>query len=185
MVRIVVLADGKEIATREVTFIPRYNCRRAVALVDIPAGAVISSDNVKMETVLSNSAEPVGWNPPYGLIAKRRIAANSVICSHMVGPAKPQILLRRNQTVVIRIERPGLSVAGILGVTTQADSRCRRAAVETRGGVPHGGSRRRWCGGVLTSTGATRGGTGPIRGEAARVDPLPAVVRKSRLRIHR
>jgi flagella basal body P-ring formation protein FlgA len=108
-----VLVDGKQIGTREVTFLLKYNCRRAVALVDIPAGAAISPENVKIEKAPSNYPERANWSPPYGLIAKRRIAANSVIHSYMIGPAESQVLLKRNQSVVVRIDRPGLLVTAV------------------------------------------------------------------------
>jgi len=117
-VRIVVFADGKQIGAREVTFLLEFVCRRAVALVDIPARAVISADNVKIDKTVSNYPEPAHWSPPYGLIAKRHIAAGSVIGSHMVGSATPQVLVKRNQTVVIRIDSPGILVTAI-GKATQ------------------------------------------------------------------
>jgi len=112
-VRIGVLADGKEIGVREVTFRLKYDCRRAVSLVDIPAGVSISPANVKIEKTLSAYPEPANWNPPYGLVARRRIPANTAIRSYMVGPANPAVIVKRNQTVVIRIERPGLLITAI------------------------------------------------------------------------
>ncbi|MHC4460054.1 MAG: flagellar basal body P-ring formation chaperone FlgA [Planctomycetota bacterium] len=112
-VQIAVLADGKEIDVREVTFRLRYNCRRVVALVDIPAGMVISAKNVKIEKSMSNYPEPSDWRPPYGLVARRKLRANTVIRSDMIGPVKPAVIVGRNQTVVIRIERPGLLVTAI------------------------------------------------------------------------
>ena len=119
-VQIIAVADGKQIGTRQVTFLLRYNRRRVVALVDIPAGEAVNPENVKIEKSISNYPEPAGWSPPYGLIAKRRITANSVIHPHMIGPVKPQVLLKRNQTVVIRIERPGLLVTAIGEVMKEA-----------------------------------------------------------------
>lgn len=112
-VQIVVLADVEQVGTREVTFRLKYNCRRAVALVDIPAGAAIRTENVKIEKTPSNYPEPANWSPPYGLVARRRISANTVIYSHMLGPGKPQVLLRRRQRVVIRIEKPGFLVTAV------------------------------------------------------------------------
>ena len=130
-VRITVLADGEEIGMREVTFRLKYNCRKVVTLVDLPAGAVISPDNVKIEKTLSNYPEPANWsgfssygvpgnasqnggsNPPYGLITKRRLPANTVIRPAMVGLREPAVIVRRNRSVVIRLERPGLLVTAI------------------------------------------------------------------------
>jgi flagella basal body P-ring formation protein FlgA len=112
-VQIIVLAGGKQIGTRDVTFLLKYNCRRAVALVDIPRGTSIGPENVRIEKALMDRAEPVNWSAPYGLIARRRIAAGTVIHSQMVGPVEPPVLLKRNQTVVIRVERPGLLVTAV------------------------------------------------------------------------
>jgi len=112
-VQIAVLADGKEIVVREVIFRLKYNRRRVVTLVEIGAGTVISPENVKIEKTLSNHPEPANWKPPYGLIARRRIAANTVIRPDMAGPRESAVIVRRNQNVVIRIERPGLSVTAI------------------------------------------------------------------------
>ncbi len=95
-IEIAMLSGGKKIGVREVTFRLKYNCHRVVTLVDIPTGAVISPENVKIEKTQSNYPEPADWRPPYGLIAKRQLPAKTV--------------LRRNQNVVIRIQKPGLLV---------------------------------------------------------------------------
>jgi len=126
-VRIVVFSDGKEIGVREVTFSLKYNCHRLVTKVDIPQGAVISPENVKIEKAISNSPDFANWTKalfrsasqnevptvPYGLIAKRRLKANTVIGPNMVGPAKPWVLLKRNQNVVIKVDRLGLFITAL------------------------------------------------------------------------
>jgi flagella basal body P-ring formation protein FlgA len=112
-VQIAVMQNGKKVAEREVTYRLKYNCRRAVALVDIPTGTVISPENVKIENTISYQPEPENWKPPYGLIAKRRLAAKTVLASNMFGPVKPAVIIDRNQNVVIRIEKPLLLVTAI------------------------------------------------------------------------
>jgi flagella basal body P-ring formation protein FlgA len=112
-VQIVVVENGKQVGECEVTFRLKYNCRRAVTLVDIPAGAVIISKNIKIESTISNHPEPVNWKPPYGLIAKRSLPANTVLGPHMVGPVKPEVIIGRNKNVVIRIEKPLLVVTAM------------------------------------------------------------------------
>jgi flagella basal body P-ring formation protein FlgA len=111
--QISVFADGKEVGTREVAFRLKYTCRRAVALLDIPAGVLISPENVKIEEYLGDNPEPPDWRAPYGLIARRGIAANSVLRPSMVRHLKPDVIVKRNQNVVIHMERPGLSVSAI------------------------------------------------------------------------
>jgi flagella basal body P-ring formation protein FlgA len=117
-VYVAVLVDGKEIDVRQVSFNLKYNCRAAAAAVDIPAGAVLGTDNIKIENAVSNSPEPADWKPPYGLIAKRRLAANTMIRADMTGSAKPATVVGRNQTVIIKIEKGGLLITAI-GKTMQ------------------------------------------------------------------
>lgn len=112
-IQIAVIAGGKEIGRREVSFRFKYNSHRVVTLVEVPAGAVISPENVKVEKTVSNYPEPANWAVPYGLVAKRRLPVNTVIRSNMVGPVKPPIVVKRNQNVVIRIDAGGLVVTAM------------------------------------------------------------------------
>jgi flagella basal body P-ring formation protein FlgA len=109
-VRIMLLAGDRQIGVREVDFRVQYNSRRVVTSAQIPAGAVFTPENTRIETAASNQAEPVGWKAPYGLICKRQLAANTVIGPNMAAEAKPQVIIKRNQNVVIRIEKGGLVV---------------------------------------------------------------------------
>jgi flagella basal body P-ring formation protein FlgA len=112
-VQIALIHNGKQIGEREVTYRLKYNCRRAVSLVDIPAGTVINPENVKIENTISYQPEPANWKPPYGLIAKRLLAAKTVLAPNMYGAVKPAVIIDRNQSVVIRIEKPLLLVTAI------------------------------------------------------------------------
>ncbi len=112
-VRISVLADSNEIGSGEVTFRLKFNCSTAVTLAEIPAGAVISPENVKIGKIVSDYPEPANWSPPYGLIARRALPANTVIQPDMVIPAKPAVSIKRNEIVVIRIDMPGLLVTAL------------------------------------------------------------------------
>lgn len=109
-VEIAVLSDGTKIGVREVVFGLKYNAAQAVTKVDILAGAVISSENVKIEKTTSNYPESADWKLPYGLIAKRRIPAKTVLRPNMLGPVKSPIIAKRNQKVVIRIVNPGFLI---------------------------------------------------------------------------
>jgi flagella basal body P-ring formation protein FlgA len=51
-------------------------------------------------------------------VTGRRLSADTVIRPGMVGPLKPQLLLKRNQSVVIQIEKLGLLVTAV-GKTMQ------------------------------------------------------------------
>jgi flagella basal body P-ring formation protein FlgA len=112
-VQVAVTAGDKQLGVREVTFQLKYRARRAVASMNIPAGSLINSANVRIEQALSDEPEPADWQSPYGLVATRRIAAGAVIRARMVGSVKPKVVLKRNQTVLIRIEKPGFLVTAV------------------------------------------------------------------------
>ena len=109
-VKIAVSSGNKQIATRDITFALKYNIRSAVAVVDIPAGTLIGIENVKIEKSTSNFPEPGDWKPPYGLVAKRMLPAKTVIQPHMLGAAQLPVIVKRNQNVIIRIEKPGFII---------------------------------------------------------------------------
>jgi len=109
-IRIGVVAGGKEIGSREISFRHNYEVHKVVALSEIPAGGVISRENVKVEKAISSYPEVANWSAPYGLIARRRLPKDVVLHPNMVGPVKPVILVKRNQNVVIRIEAGGLVI---------------------------------------------------------------------------
>ena len=109
-VEIDVFSNGEKIGSRRVIFGLKHTCRQAVAKVDIPVGAVISTENIKIVKTTSKYPEPAGWKPPYGLITKRQIPENTVLRSQMLSPAKSPTIIKRNQKVVIRIDRPGFVI---------------------------------------------------------------------------
>jgi len=108
-----VFSGDTEIGSREVMFLLKYTCRRAVAQVDIPVETLISPENVKIEKTISNYPEPANWIVPYGFVARRQLSANTIISADMVGLVKPPILLKRNQTILIKVDRLGLFVTTI------------------------------------------------------------------------
>jgi flagella basal body P-ring formation protein FlgA len=109
-VEVLLLSEGAEIGKRLITFHPQYTIRAAVTLKEIKAGTAITEDNIKIVKTTSNEPEPEGWLPPYGLIAKRTLPANTVIDSNMAKPAQKEILVNRNQNVIIKIENPSLLI---------------------------------------------------------------------------
>ncbi len=112
-VEIGVIVDGVRVGIREVTFRFKYNGRKFVAIVDIPIGTVISADNVKIEKTVLSHPDSSDMVAPYGLIAKRRLSANTEIKSNMIGPVEPPVVFKRNQSVMIRIERFGLLITAM------------------------------------------------------------------------
>ena len=108
-----VLEDGVEKEVCEIVFKLTYNCRRAIAEVDIPVGTVISSEHIKIETVESSSPEPSGWSEPYGLVAKRLIRAGDAVSAQVAGPPAAPILIKRKEQVFLKIEKGGLYISAL------------------------------------------------------------------------
>ncbi len=108
-----IVADGKQIETCQVSFRPKYNIRRAVTLLEVKEGTALTADNTKIEIVFSDVPEPANWSTPYGLVVTRDLPAGNVVSSKMVKSPQPPVIIERNQSVVIRIERGGLVVTAM------------------------------------------------------------------------
>ena len=112
-VEIAVFFGDRQIGTREVIFSLQYNGHKAVTLVDIPAGSLISRENVKIEKSTTNYPEPDDWEPPYGQVARRTLPAETVLKPHMIGPVESPVVIKRNQNVVIRVQKPGFLITAV------------------------------------------------------------------------
>jgi len=112
-VQIRVTVDGRDMGTREIMFRLRYERHRVVTIGEIAEGTVLGPENVRIETVESDQPEPAGWQPPYGQVATRTLPANVEIRSGMSGSARSSVVVRRNETVQIRLERPGILVTAM------------------------------------------------------------------------
>jgi len=117
-VEIAVLSGSNKIGMRQVTFTLIYERQQAVTKVDIPAGGTINPENTKIEKIQSNEPGPAGFKPPYGLVAKRRLPAGTVLVPNMLESIEPPVILKRNQNVLIRIERPGFLITA-MGIAMQ------------------------------------------------------------------
>lgn len=117
-VRTTASRDGQAIASRDTIFLCQYKCRKAVAKTTIEKGQMLNAENIRIQEVVSKTPQPANWTPPYGLIAKRTFAANAEIPAHLVAAATPPVLLKRNQTVTIMINRAGF-VATATGTALQ------------------------------------------------------------------
>jgi len=125
-IRVTLSSDGKELAHRDITFMLKFNTQRLVAKIDIPNGAIVNQENIKLEKIIASYPDPVdsaqllfsriSTNGPKKLktggtlIAKRSLKAGTVIRPGMIGAAKPQIILKRNQNVMIKFDKFGLVI---------------------------------------------------------------------------
>ena len=105
--------DGRQVGLREATFQRLYKVRRAVAIAEIPAGAALSKENVELRTDFAEQPSPGPWKPPFGLLARRRLAAGTVIRDSLVAEKKPDLVIRRNQVVRMRVQGLGFTVLAL------------------------------------------------------------------------
>lgn len=111
-VSVAVVADGSIAGTCEIEFKPMYLCRQAVALRNIEQGQIITKENVEVVQKISYTAES-DWVMPYGMAARRPIAAKSIVTNGMVGQVEREILVKRNKHVAVVFERPGLTISTV------------------------------------------------------------------------
>jgi flagella basal body P-ring formation protein FlgA len=112
-VQIAVVVDGQELGSREIPLRLRYRCHKAVTSQEIAEGAKLTPDNVKVEEEISDRPEAVGWQPPYGSVTRRTLPMGTEIRPDMIDAVRPSPVVRRNETVVIRIQRPGFVVTAL------------------------------------------------------------------------
>lgn len=103
--------DGVELGGCEIAFVLKYNSRRVVAIADIGTGEVLNSENVKIETRESVRPEDKKWVSPYGMIAKRSLKKGTVVRGEMAGPAEMPVVIKRRQTVLVKVETAGFYVS--------------------------------------------------------------------------
>ena len=111
-VQVSVVVDGKEIGSRGIALRLRYRSHKAVTLQEIAEGTALTPENVKVEESVSDRPE-TGWKSPYGLVALRKLPAGTEIREDMIDAAQPSLVIRRNETVVIRVQRPGFLVTAV------------------------------------------------------------------------
>lgn len=112
-IRVVALVDGIEQGAREVLFRLQYRHRVAVATQALPAGLTLTPAHLEIETQLKSHPEPAQWQAPAGLITQRAIPAGVVIQDGWISRPVIAVTIKRNETVVIRIQKPGLSITAM------------------------------------------------------------------------
>jgi flagella basal body P-ring formation protein FlgA len=117
-VRITVTADGQEVGVRSVPLRLRYHRYKIVTSQAVEEGTVLTPENVKIQSYVADRPDPAGWKPPYGLKTVRALPANVEVRPDMVRAAQPELVIQRNETVVVRVERPGFVVTA-MGIALQ------------------------------------------------------------------
>lgn len=111
--------DGvQEVGRKEVFFRFRFKARKLITKTALGKGDVINAANVTIENTVSDYPEPAGWTAPYGLVAARAVPAGTLLTDAMVMTPQPEVIIKRNQSVSIKIENAGL-VATAVGKAMQ------------------------------------------------------------------
>jgi len=106
----------KEVGKRAMSFVVRYGVKRAVAAADIPAGTVLGAEHIRIEEIESNRPQDEGWQNPVGLTARRMLNKGAIIHPGWVGAARSEVLIKRRQRVVLKID------SGLLYITATGEA---------------------------------------------------------------
>jgi flagella basal body P-ring formation protein FlgA len=117
-VAISVLVGENQVDKRDITFALQYTGKKIIAKTDLPQGTILTPENVTIEDCISTQPQPANWTVPYGSAVKKTLSANSEITPSMVESVKQEVILKRNQSVLIKVEKMGLVVTAI-GKTLQ------------------------------------------------------------------
>jgi flagellar basal body P-ring formation protein FlgA len=109
-VHVAAVSGKDEVAGQDVLLRLRYRYRKVVAAEDLSKGTPLSAQNVRIEEGLADQAQPSDWRPPYGRVLKRTVADNTEIRDDGLTDPVIAVTIKRNDLVVIRVERPGLLI---------------------------------------------------------------------------
>ena len=109
-VKLSIMKGDEKVSERTVSFRLKFSRKAAVAKTNIPLGSEITSENTEIKKIVSGNPPTRKFVKPYGLVARRPIPSDTVIESYMVGSASPELVIERNQSVFIKVERPGLFI---------------------------------------------------------------------------
>jgi flagella basal body P-ring formation protein FlgA len=112
-IEVAVVVDGRRAAAQTVLFRLSYVCREAVATVDLAAGVTMTPENVTIRTVTSDTPPAADWAPPFGLVAAQPVRQGAVIRPAQARTAAAGVAVRRNETVVMRIQGDGFLLTGM------------------------------------------------------------------------
>ncbi|MCE5326331.1 MAG: flagellar basal body P-ring formation chaperone FlgA [Planctomycetaceae bacterium] len=111
-IRVAVSAPQGELASAEVVFKRVFAVRRAVALRDIAPGEALTAENTRIEEH-EVSAAIEAYVPPAMALASQAIAKGTPIRASLVRQPKPELLVRRNQGVTMRVVGNGFTVSAM------------------------------------------------------------------------
>jgi len=112
-VTVEVFAGDEKVGRQFVNFRVKYSVRQAVATADISKDSFITAENINIQTLEADKPQTIDLAGLYGMTAKRDIKQDAVITEDMLASPKQQVLVRRNQNVLIKIDYSALTVTAI------------------------------------------------------------------------
>jgi flagella basal body P-ring formation protein FlgA len=113
-VEVSVSVAGRQAATDQVHFKTVYPERKAVATCDIPAGAMLTPENVEIRTGMSDRPEPADWRPPYGQVAAEAVKAGTPVRGAAPKPPPPpEKIISRSDSVMMKIQGEGFVITAL------------------------------------------------------------------------
>ncbi|MBI5724435.1 MAG: flagellar basal body P-ring formation protein FlgA [Planctomycetes bacterium] len=111
------VAGEKTVASADVLYKLVRIVTQLVAKEDIAAGQAVTPQNTKVEAVANS--EPFLWSAsPYGMVSAKPLKAGTIIDPSMVAMPKINSVVKRNQTVMMKIARDNFEIKAI-GVAMQ------------------------------------------------------------------
>lgn len=110
-VRITAVCGTQTIASRDVLLRLLYKNHKVIAIRDLPAGTVITAQDIRIEEELSTSPCELDRPSSYGLVLKRPIKAGAQIRQADLDLPTKKAVVKRNELVMVKIERPGVVVS--------------------------------------------------------------------------
>ncbi len=107
------VAGKEELASVTLAYDVVYPAQQAVAARDIPAGTKLASEHFKIETVTVPRKPAEEFTPPLGMVCTQAVAAGAAIRPGILKAPKAEVVVRRNQNVVMRINGPGFSLSAV------------------------------------------------------------------------
>ena len=112
-VTVEVFAGEERVGRQFVDFRVKYSIRQAVATADIFKDSFITAENINIQTIEADRPQTMDLAGLYGMTARRDIKQDIVITGNMLASPKQQVLVKRNQNVLIKIDYSALTVTAI------------------------------------------------------------------------
>jgi len=113
LVEIAAVRDGQVLAATAVAFKAQYPQRRAVTTRDVPAGGAITPENTRVEDVYVDARAREPWSDPFGQVTPVALKAGTVLRPGLLTRALAAVLIRRNQSVVMRLRGEGFVITAV------------------------------------------------------------------------